>query len=158
MKVLLSYDYLWINVRVKGGAYGCMSGFGRNGDGYFTSYRDPNLGATNEVYEGVPEYLENFQVGEEEMTKYIIGTFSGVDAPLTPSAKTVRSATAYLTGLTEEMLQKEREEILGATQEDIRRLAGIVRAILKDGAFCAIGNEQKLKEEEGLFLGLKNLY
>ncbi len=158
LKVLLSYDYLWINVRVKGGAYGCMSGFGRNGDGYFTSYRDPNLGATNEVYEGVPEYLENFQVGEEEMTKYIIGTFSGVDAPLTPSAKTVRSATAYLTGLTEEMLQKEREEILGATQEDIRRLAGIVRAILKEGAFCAIGNEQKLKEEEGLFLGLKNLY
>lgn len=158
LKVLLSYDYLWINIRVKGGAYGCMSGFSRTGDSYFASYRDPNLGSTNQVYEGIPEYLEQFEADEKEMAKYIIGTFSGVDAPLTPGAKAGRSATAYLTGVTEEMLQKEREEILDATQEDIRRLSGIVRAVLKEGAFCAIGNEEKLKEERGLFLELKNLY
>lgn len=158
LKVLLSYDYLWINVRVKGGAYGCMSGFGRTGDSYFTSYRDPNLGATNQVYEGIPEYLENFQVDEEEMTRYIIGTFSGVDAPLTPAAKTGRSATAYLTGVTEEMLQKEREEILNATQQDIRELSGIVRAVLEEGALCVIGNEEKLKGEGELFFEVKNLY
>ncbi len=158
LKVLLSYDYLWINVRVKGGAYGCMSGFGRNGDGYFASYRDPNLGSTNQVYEGIPEYLEQFQVDEEEMTRYIIGTFSGVDAPLTPGAKAGRSATAYLTGVTEEMLQREREEILQATQEDIRKLSGIVKAILDEDAFCVIGGEEKLKEEKSLFLELRNLY
>lgn len=158
LKVLLSYDYLWINVRVKGGAYGCMSGFTRRGDGYFTSYRDPNLSKTNEIYEGIPEYLENFQVEEKDMTKYIIGTFSSVDAPLTPAGKTGRSATAYLTGVTEEMLQKEREEILHATQEDIRALSGIVKAVLKEDAFCVIGNEEKLKEEKELFMELKNLY
>lgn len=158
LKVLLSYEYLWINIRVKGGAYGCMSGFTRRGDGYFTSYRDPNLSKTNEVYEGIPEYLEHFQATEKEMTGYILGTFSSVDAPLTPAGKTGRSATAYLTGITEEMLQKEREEILHASQEDIRSLSGIVRAILQENAFCVIGNEEKLKDEKELFLELKNLY
>lgn len=158
LKVLLSYDYLWLNIRVKGGAYGCMSGFTRTGDGYFTSYRDPHLGRTNGVYEGIPEYLEQFTAEEKEMTKYIIGTFSSVDAPLTPAAKTGRSATAYLTGVTDEMLQKEREETLNATQEDIRSLAGIVRAVLKEDAFCVIGNEEKLTEEKELFKELKNLY
>lgn len=158
LKVLLSYDYLWLNVRVKGGAYGCMSGFTRNGNGYFTSYHDPHLARTNEVYEGIPEYLEQFTAEEKEMTKYIIGTFSAVDAPLTPAAKTGRSATAYLTGVTEDMLKKERAETLNATQEDIRSLAGIVRAVLKENAFCVIGNEQKLTEEKELFQELKNLY
>ncbi len=158
LKALLSYDYLWLNVRVKGGAYGCMSGFTRSGDGYFTSYRDPHLQRTNEVYEGIPEYLEQFTADEKEMTKYIIGTFSAVDAPLTPAAKTGRSATAYLTGVTEEMLKKERMEILNATTEDIRGLAGIVRAVLHEEALCVIGNEEKLKQEKGLFKEVKNLY
>ena len=135
-----------------------MSGFTRNGNGYFTSYRDPHLARTNEVYEGIPEYLEQFTAEEKEMTKYIIGTFSAVDAPLTPAAKTGRSATAYLTGVTEDMLKKERAETLNATQEDIRSLAGIVRAVLKEEAFCVIGNEQKLIEEKELFQELKNLY
>lgn len=158
LKVLLSYDYLWINVRVKGGAYGCMSGFTRRGDCYFSSYRDPNLSKTNQVYEGIPEYLKNFTVDEKDMTKYIIGTFSDVDAPLTPAGKTGRSATAYLTGVTYEMIQEERKEILNATQEDIRGLSGMVEAILKEEAFCVIGNEEKLKEEKGLFNELKDLY
>lgn len=158
LKVLLSYDYLWLNVRVKGGAYGCMSGFTRRGDCYFSSYRDPNLSKTNQIYEGIPEYLRNFTVEEKDMTKYIIGTFSDVDAPLTPAGKVGRSATAYLTGLTYEMIQKEREEILNAGQEDIRALFGIVEAILKEDALCVIGNEEKLKEEKELFMELKNLY
>ena len=130
LKVILSYDYLWINLRVKGGAYGCMSGFGRSGEGYLVSYRDPNLAETNRIYEGIPAYLENFTIDERDMTKYVIGTISDVDTPLTPSIKGSRGLSAYLSGVTEEMLQKEREEILSATQEDIRALAPIVQAVL----------------------------
>ena len=80
-----------------------------------------------------------------------------MDAPLTPAGKTGRSATAWLTGVTDEMLQKEREEILNATQEDIRGLSGLVAAILEDHMLCVIGNEEKLKEEKGMFLTLENL-
>ncbi len=150
-KVLMSYDYLWTNIRVRGGAYGCMSAFGRTGDSYFVSYRDPNLGKTNEVYEGVPEYLEQFTADEREMTKYIIGTVSELDTPLNPAAKGSRSLNAYFSGITLEQVQQERDEILGAVQDDIRALAPYVRAILSDDALCVIGNEEKIRAEKELF-------
>ena len=151
LKVLMSYDYLWTNIRVKGGAYGCMSAFGRSGDSYFVSYRDPNLRRTNEVYEGVPQYLEQFEADEREMTKYIIGTISEIDTPLTPAAKGRRSLSAYITGLTLEEVQRDRDEILEATQEKIRALAPLVRAVLDEHAFCVIGNEEKIREDQDLF-------
>lgn len=157
LKVIMSYEYLWVNVRVKGGAYGCMSGFGRNGDSYFTSYRDPNLRATNEVYEGVPEYVEHFTVEERDMTKYIIGTISELDAPLTARAQGLRALNAYFGNVTEEDVRREREQILGAVPEDIRALAPLMRAILADNNFCVLGNEGALAKEREMFMELKPL-
>ena len=87
LKLILSYDYLWTNIRVKGGAYGCMSAFKRTGKAYLVSYRDPNLDKTLAVFDGTPEYLRNFSADEHEMTKYIIGTISGLDTPLTPQGR-----------------------------------------------------------------------
>lgn len=158
LKVIMGYDYLWINIRVKGGAYGCMSGFGRNGDTYFASYRDPNLEATNEVYEGIPEYVENFDVDERDMTKYIIGTVSEMDTPLTPSAKGRRSLISWLGDVSEEDLQRERDEVLSAQAEDIRSLAPMVKAVLKEQNLCVIGNEETLRANEDMFMELKDLY
>jgi hypothetical protein len=157
LKILMGYDYLWTNIRVKGGAYGCMSAFGRSGDSYFVSYRDPNLGKTNEVYEGVPTYLEQFDADEREMTKYIIGTISEIDTPLTPSIAGSRSMNAYFTGLTFEEIQAERDAVLCATAEQIRALAPLVRAILKDDVICVIGNEEKIRNEQELFASIQML-
>ena len=157
VKVLMSYDYLWTNIRVKGGAYGCMSSFGRTGDSYFVSYRDPNLRATNEVYERVPEYLENFDADEHEMTKYIIGTVSDLDTPLTPFMKGQRSLSAYMSGLSPETVQKERDEVLSAMPEQIRALAPLVRSILEEQAICVIGNEEKIKADKDLFMNIQRL-
>ncbi len=157
LKVLMSYDYLWNHIRVKGGAYGCMSSFGKSGDAYFVSYRDPNLEKTNQVYEGIPEYLENFTATERDMTKYIIGTISDLDMPLTPSTAGSRSLHAYISGITDEEVQRERNEILEAEPEDVRGLAPLVREILRQDHLCVIGNETKLKEAEGLFGRLEPL-
>ncbi|WP_182436816.1 insulinase family protein [Clostridium sp. OF09-36] len=151
LQVILSYDYLWLNIRVKGGAYGCMSGFGRSGEGYLVSYRDPNLKETNEIYEGIPAYLEQFDPDERDMTKYVIGTISNLDAPLTPSVKGSRGLSAYLSGVTEEMMQTEREQVLQATKEDIRALAAHVRAVLQTGSFCVVGNEEKIEANRAMF-------
>ncbi|MCI8326306.1 MAG: insulinase family protein, partial [Lachnospiraceae bacterium] len=158
LKVMMGYDYLWLNIRVRGGAYGCMSGFGRNGDSYFVSYRDPNLRATNEVYEKIPKYLEGFWADEREMTKYIIGTISEMDTPLTPCAKGRRSLISYLGHVSEDALKKEREEVLLAKAEDIRALAPMMEAILSGQNFCVIGNEEALRAEKDLFMELKDLY
>ena len=151
LQVILSYDYLWLNIRVKGGAYGCMSGFGRSGEGYLVSYRDPNLKETNEIYEGIPAYLEQFDPDERDMTKYVIGTISNLDAPLTPSVKGSRGLSAYLSGVTEEMMQTERDQVLQATKEDIRALAAHIRAVLQTGSFCVVGNEEKIEANRAMF-------
>ncbi|MBQ8857419.1 MAG: insulinase family protein [Lachnospiraceae bacterium] len=158
LKVILSYDYLWLNVRVKGGAYGCMSGFTRTGNGYLASYRDPNLRGTFDVYRGTVDYLKNFAASDRDMLKYIIGTISDMDIPLTPSMAGQRSFTAYLTGVTEERILKEREEVLSCTVADIRKLADYIQAILDENAICVLGNEALLKKEEDLFDTLKPLF
>lgn len=158
LKIILSYDYLWNNVRVKGGAYGCMSGFGKTGDSYFASYRDPNLENTNEIFERTTEYLENFQADERDMTKYIIGTISDMDTPLNPYAKGNRSLTAYLTNLTFEDVQRERDQVLNAKDEDIRALKAYVQAVLRPDNLCVIGGEEKIEEQKQLFKEVKNLF
>lgn len=157
LRIILSYDYLWINVRVKGGAYGCMNTFLRSGESYFVSYRDPNLSDTLDVYDRIPEYIKSFSPDERDMTKYIIGTFSALDTPMNPEAKGSRSLSAYLEGITYEQIQKERNEILNAQPEDIRRLADLVEAVLRKDSICVIGNENMIKESAGLFENVEKL-
>ena len=157
LRIILSYDYLWINVRVKGGAYGCMNTFLRSGESYFVSYRDPNLSDTLDVYDRIPEYIKSFSPDERDMTKYIIGTFSALDTPMNPEAKGSRSLSAYLEGITYEQIQKERNEILNAQPKDIRRLADLVEAVLKKDSICVIGNENMIKESAGLFESVEKL-
>ncbi len=151
LQVILSYDYLWLNIRVKGGAYGCMSGFGRSGDSYLVSYRDPHMKETDAIFEGVVPYLESFDPDERDMTKYVIGAISNLDAPLTPYIKGCRGLSAYLSGITGEMLQKERDEVLSAAKEDIRALAGPVGAMLSTDARCVVGSEEQIEENKDWF-------
>ena len=151
LRVIMGYDYLWINVRVKGGAYGCMNSYSRTGDMYLTSYRDPNLTDTLKIYKGAADYIRNFAPEERDMTKYIIGTISDMDVPLTPRAKGTRSMSAYLSGDTYENIQKERDEILSATAESIRKLAGHVGSVINDDNICVLGGEEIIEKEKVLF-------
>lgn len=158
LRVMMGYDYLWNNVRVKGGAYGCMSSFMRNGDCFFVSYRDPNLQKTVEVYEHTGEYLKNFTADERTLTQYIIGTISDVDAPLSPAAYGAYSLGAYLSGVTDDMIQKDRDEVLNVTQEDIRKLAEYVDAVLEDNCICVVGTAPKIEESKELFGTIDTLF
>ena len=157
LKVILSYDYLWQNVRVKGGAYGCMSSFNRIGEGYLVSYRDPNLEKTMKIYEGVVDYLKNFSVDDRDMNKFIIGTMSGIDRPMNPAAKGSRSMNLYMNHVTAEMIQEERNQILDATQADIRALADVLQAVLDEQLVCVIGSEEKVEEQREMFQVVKTL-
>ena len=158
LRVMMGYDYLWNNVRVKGGAYGCMCSFMRNGDSFFVSYRDPNLKKTVEIYENISEYLRNYEADERTITQYIIGTVSDLDSPLTPSAYGAYSLNAYLSKVTEDMLQKDRDEVLNVTEEDIRKLADYVDAIMEDNCICVVGTGSKIKESKELFSHIDSLF
>lgn len=158
LKTILSYGYLWQHVRVMGGAYGCMCGFsGVDGDVYFTSYRDPNLRNTLQVYENIPEFIKNYTADERDITKSIIGTISTLDMPMTPQTKGSRSLSMLLSGVTYEDLIKEREDIINITQEDIRSLYKLVQAVIAEGNICVIGNESKIEEDKDLFTEVKSL-
>lgn len=158
LKVILGYDYLWLNVRVKGGAYGCMCNFGKTGDSYLVSYRDPNLSKTVDIFKKTGDYLRSFDADERTMTKYIIGAVSDMDVPMTPAVKGARSSSAYLTNLSLADLQKERDELLSCTQEDIRALAGFLDTIIGQEAVCVVGNSQSIEENRELFMNVENLF
>ncbi|MCH5343193.1 MAG: insulinase family protein [Acetatifactor sp.] len=158
LKVIMGYEYMWFNVRVKGGAYGCMCSFGKTGESYFVSYRDPNLKGTIDVYERAADAVAAFDADERVMTQYIIGAVSDLDMPMNPAAKGLYSLSAYMTGLTEEMLQEERDEILSASPEDIRALADHIRAFMEEEQLCVVGNAGKIKEEEKIFKKIENLF
>ena len=158
LQVMLGYEYLWVKVRVKGGAYGCMCDFYRDGNCYFVSYRDPNLGQTIEVYQEAAQFLADYQGSERTLTQYVIGTFSFMDVPLTAEAKGRRSRDAYFRELTYDMVQKMRDEVLNATAEDIRGLADYVRAFMEEDCLCVVGSEQKIKAESDRFMKIENLF
>ena len=158
LRVLMNYSYLWNNIRVLGGAYGCSAIFGNSGTVGFTTFRDPNLKKSDEVFLGVPDFIRNYEADEREMTKSVIGAISEKDTPLTPLGKGLRALSAYLGNVTEEHRQKARDEIIGVTVEDIRALAPLVEAALNDGDVCALANESKAKEETEYFDIIEPLY
>ncbi len=157
LKNYLNYQYLWVNVRVVGGAYGCMSGFGRSGIGYLLSYRDPKLSETVKIYEEAPKALAEFDADERGMTQLIIGAVSDLDVPMNPASLGSRSFSAHMSGITYEETQKNRDELLSTQPEDMRGLAKYLEAILSDQCLAAVGNAAKLQSESALFERLENL-
>lgn len=158
LKTILSYEYLWNNVRVLGGAYGCMSEFGRSGDSFFVSYRDPKLKETEEIFIKASEYVEHFTVSRRDMDKYIIGTIGSLDTPLTPSTRGARAFDAYLKNVTTELLKKERGEILECDEAAVRALAPAIKAAMDEGHFCAVGNAGVIEENKSDFDEISNLF
>ncbi len=157
LQVIFSYDYLWINVRVKGGAYGCMCNFNRVGDAYFTSYRDPNLTKTYDVYQNAVNYVKNFDASDRDMLKYIIGAIAKLDTPMTPPAEGAFSFACYLSGVTKECLQRDRDEVLGTNVEIIRSLAPYMEAIMSYDCRAALGDEEVVAKAKDIFKEMKTL-
>jgi Zn-dependent M16 (insulinase) family peptidase len=147
LQLILSYDYLWQNIRVLGGAYGCSGSFQKSGHAVLSSYRDPHLKRTLEVYRALPAYLKAFDADEREMTKYIIGTISDMDTPLNAAARGALAFTCWVSGMTEEDYQKERDQVLDAQPEDIRALAAPAEAVIRDNNICVVGSESVLEKE-----------
>ena len=146
LRVLLNYDYLWNNVRVLGGAYGCSSVFSGDGTVGFTSFRDPKLSETDEVYRKIPQYVAGYEADEREMTKAVIGTISGLDAPVTPSGYGTKAFICYMTNTDHERDQRLREEILDIKPEDIRALAPLLEAVIEENVTCSLAGETMAAE------------
>lgn len=151
LKTMLNYDFLWMNLRVNGGAYGCMSSFKRNGDAYLVSYRDPHLKNTLDVYKKLPEYAGSFDADERTMTKYIIGTISELDTPMNAKSKGDVAFSSYCAGLTEADYQKERDEVLSTTKESINALKPLLADTFDGKHICVLGSEAAIEKHKDIF-------
>jgi len=158
LRVIMNYDYLWSNIRVKGGAYGCMCSLSMNGDAYFTSYRDPNLKETYDIYKAAADYIRHLDISDRDMTKYMIGAISNIDIPLSPAAKGARSLGAYMAGTSYDKIQETREQLLSATKEDIRQFADLIDAFVGCHNICVIGSETQIKKNEHMFESINHLF
>ena len=157
LKTILGYDYLWNNVRVKGGAYGCFASFSVYGNCAIVSYRDPHLNNTLKIYKELADYLENFECTDRQMNQFIIGAISDIDVPQTPAAEGKLNVVYYLTGQEDNMRQKIRDEILNCTAKDIASLSEYIKCAFEEKHICVIGSEQKIKDNKDLFEKIDNL-
>ena len=158
LNVIMGYEYLWGQIREKGGAYGCMCAFGKTGDCYFVSYRDPNLQKTIEVYKHAADAVAVFEADERTMTQYVIGAIGDMDAPMTPSALGNYSLGGFMTGRTEADKLAERKQILNCTPEDIRGLADHIRAFMAEDALCVVGSADKIMGAKDVFDNIRQLF
>lgn len=138
----LSFDYLWNEVRVKGGAYGV--GFRRVAAGLarYYSFRDPAVDSTIRRFDAAGEWLAAFEPDADEMEGYIVSTVATHDAPVKPKAAALRQDGAYFTGKPTDWRERTREQILAATPEKLREFASTLDAVAKDGCVCVFGSKE----------------
>lgn len=146
LETILRYEYLWTRIRVQGGAYGAFANFYNNGNMVLCSYRDPNLTETLDVYKELAEFLRHFEISDREMRKYIIGTMSNLDIPMTPALRGPRAMGLYFGENNEGAAEKFREAVIATRPEDVRALADVVEAVMGDSHISVMGNEQKIKQ------------
>jgi hypothetical protein len=151
---ILSTDWLQTRIRVIGGAYGGFSSIAPGGNFTFNSYRDPNLGSTLENYGSTPEYLSEFDADVQSMTRYIIGTISEMDSPLTPSQQGDQGVSMFFSRRTMEEVQFDRDAVLSTTPSDIRGFSKLVADVLKQNAICVYGNSERLTADQLMFHSL----
>ena len=143
---IVNYDYLWAEIRVKGGAYGCGLSIGKNNNVSLGSYRDPNVKNTYEVFKNIVTYLEEFKVSNEEFKSYVIGSMSNFDAPLsTPSLINVWDIN-YLANYTKKDKLALKKEVLKTKQDDIKSYKEVFKKLLENCSEYTIGNSEKIKE------------
>lgn len=156
----LGTSYLWDTVRVQGGAYGGFCRLdARTGMFSFLSYRDPNIKATIDAYDGAAAYLAKVSLSDEALTKDVIGMIGAMDSYQLPDTKGFSSALRMITGETDELRQRRRDEVLGATVKDFRELGDMLDAVRHNGTIVVVGGEEALKKGnvDGLDLTLETV-
>lgn len=139
----LTYDYLWNEVRVNGGAYGTSMNLQGSGYSVFSSYRDPQPARSLGVFEGAPEKLRELASGGD-FEKYVISSLPSTDPLLTPLTEAGRDEGLYFRGLPADLPEKRRAEILGTTGDGIKRIADMLERAAENASVCVVGGKETL--------------
>ncbi len=151
LKAFITNDYLWNELRVKGGAYGAYSSIDRQGNFLFATYRDPSCAKTIEVIQSVVENLDTVEIQGDALEMMIIGAVSNMDQPLSPQKEGSRAVNRYFFGTNAEILARYRREIVETKSEDLRECAKNVKKALENIGYVVVGSEQKIEEDKKIF-------
>ncbi len=151
IKNLVGSDYLYTEIRAKGGAYGQGLLVNQDGDMVATSYRDPHIINTLKVYDNIGDYIRNLKLTDKELKDAIIGSINTFDPNLSPQDKGELAMSRYITGLTEEEVENNKEECLKTTLEELKEYAEVIEKVMEKEYICVIGNEEKIMEHKELF-------
>ena len=146
---LLTYDYLWNEVRVKGGAYGTGFAVNQNGNIGAYSYRDPDVTNAINAYKHVYERVASLAASNEDLTQMIIGTIASSEPLLSPLSKVRVADRFYFTNVTYEDRKNNRKAIIETTGEELSTYADVFKKALDEGCICVVGNEETYTKLEG---------
>ena len=145
---IMSYGYLWEEIRVHGGAYGCGFSAGLTGNMVFTSYRDPNPQNSLKVYANAGDFIRDFAESDEDLTKYIISSISGMDGLVSSARKGYGQELNYIRGTNYDDLYEIRQQMLRLTKEDLAELADLFDKVALDGTVCVVGNAEAISPDD----------
>ena len=149
---ILTFDFLWNEVRVRGGAYGIRANINPMRNMLLlSSFRDPHVERTYQIFESIPTYLREFSADESEMTKYVIGAVSVLDSPELPARSAYSADMRSFAGLSDECMQLYREETIDTTAEQIRQYAEILAPVFRHAVICTVGASDKVQAAKGIF-------
>jgi len=138
---ILTYDYLWTNVRVKGGAYGCGFQTKRTGEAIFYSYRDPNPSSSLDIFANTSNYIKDFIKETDDIENYIIGAYGSFDPLLTVRTASAIADKYYFAQTKYEDICQIHNEILHTTKDDIMALTSACDKIKEKQALCVVGGK-----------------
>ncbi len=144
----LSYGYLWNEIRVKGGAYGCGFRAAVDRQLAFYTYRDPAIDPSVERIAQAGAWLSSFAEDQDTFEGYIVSSVSGHDAPVKPYALTKRINAAYLSKRPAGFREQARADMLGATQERLRELGGDVARVATEAPRCVFGSRSIIEASD----------
>jgi hypothetical protein len=158
LKSILNTDYLHDRIRAQNGAYGCGISFAETGKVIATSFRDPKLKETLDIFKDAADYINNLDLDQNTLTQHIIGAMSRIDGAMTPRGQGVLGTSEYISKRTFEDKQKERTEILSTSVEDIKGFSDLLLKGMNETCHCVYGNEGTVKEHAELFDEIKALH
>ena len=150
ISLIIEDNYILPKIRFGYGAYGGMVNFGASGL-IITSYRDPNIKETYDVYNGLADYVKNANLTQKDLERYILKTYSQYTYPSGELSGASNAIVNYLSGKTDEEKLQLLHEIKSLTVEDVKASAKLFENLMKKGTYSTVGDSRKVNENKELF-------
>ena len=148
---VMSYEYLWHNIREVGGAYGTGMVTQNDDTEYLYTYRDPHLKESYETFAKGPTELAGRDYTEKDMNEFIVGAAAKLDTPRKPREEAASTDCKYFCGITDEMTAAERKSLCSVDAAALKAEAADLSARMEKGVRVVFGSKEAVEAAKELF-------